>query len=162
MSRALLPAAADWKAVLMSNTWLVASSVVLSMAGCSSPANSSRESAGSQGSGAAVEQNAGGGQLPGAAGHMDGVFYVEDGAPDPRHCAVDSECLGDTVTVANGCCVESSTPVPQTHRYHEWLSAHRMMPACRALDCPIVPPQMPAACAFEMRCAAGQCTNTCP
>jgi hypothetical protein len=96
------------------------------------------------------------------AGHMDGPFYMEEGAPDPRHCSIDTECLGDTVTVANGCCVEDSTPIPQTWAYHTWLSTHRMTPACQSLGCPILPPQMPPECAFQMRCVEGLCQNSCP
>lgn len=130
--------------------------------GCSAPASTSTESTGDRPHAEPVASGAGGGGPVVVAGHMDGPFYREEGAPDPRHCSIDTECLGDTVTVANGCCVEDSTPIPQTWAYHTWLSTHRMTPACQSLRCPILPPQMPPECAFQMRCVEGLCQNSCP
>ncbi|MBX7191417.1 MAG: hypothetical protein K1X94_05140 [Sandaracinaceae bacterium] len=93
--------------------------------------------------------------------HMDGPFYMEDGAPDPRHCTADAECLGDTVTDSGGCCVPSSTPIAQTWAYHTWLSTQRMA-ECAAASCPMISPSMPEECALTARCVEGVCVNTCP
>ncbi len=103
---------------------------------------------------------AGGPSLP--TGHMDGEFYVEPGAPDPRACTVDAQCTGDTVPVANGCCVANPMPIAQSQAYHVWLAAHRMAPACRAMQCPIVNPSMPPECSFAVHCTEGRCVNSCP
>ena len=93
---------------------------------------------------------------------MDGTFYVEADAPDPRACTADSECLGDTVTDPGGCCVISPDPIAQTWAYHTWLSTHRMSAACTSAHCEQLNPSRPRDCAFAVRCAEGRCVNSCP
>src|SRR5262245_26170026 len=72
---------------------------------------------------------------------VEGRYFSEPGAPDPLACNVDSDCQGDTVTDAGGCCVVDPTPYPQTNAYHTWLRTRRMAPVCAKAGCP--PPQPP-------------------
>src|SRR5438093_12343012 len=59
---------------------------------------------------------------PPVGGHLlDGLYYVEPGAPDPLACQTTRDCQGDTVSDASGCCVASPTPRPQSRAWAAWL-----------------------------------------
>lgn len=94
-------------------------------------------------------------------GVMRGAFFMADGAPEPSACTTDADCAADTVTDAAGCCVVQSTPIAQSQRYHEWLSARRAGPDCAAAACVIFPPSQPLDCEIHVHCATGQCANAC-
>lgn len=94
-------------------------------------------------------------------GGMQGAFFIAEGAPDPLACTADTDCTGDTVTDATGCCIASPMPVAQTRAYHVWKSARRQSPACK-IECPPQPiPTQPPECTFKVSCADGKCMNAC-
>lgn len=97
-----------------------------------------------------------------ASSMVNRIYFSTAGAPDPLACSQDSECIGDTVTRDDGCCVMSSEAVPQTWAWHTWLSNRRMSATCKAITCPALgPPSPPPACAFKLKCVAGKCKNSC-
>ena len=92
---------------------------------------------------------------------VDGLYYVEAGAPDPLACQKDDDCTGDTVTDATGCCISSPNPWPQTKAWHTWLSQRRQGAAC-GIKCPPLPiPAEPPRCSFDVSCKSGRCANSC-
>lgn len=100
-------------------------------------------------------------KVPGAT-MLHRVYFSMEGAPDPLACKADSECIGDTVTRDDGCCVMSSEPLPQTWAWHTWLSNRRMSEACKPMKCPQPPPpSMPPDCSFKVKCVGGVCKNSC-
>jgi hypothetical protein len=103
-------------------------------------------------------------EAPTAAGSMKyGRYFVLPGAPDPLACSQDKDCIGDTVTRPDGCCVPDPSPWPQTWAWHTWLSERRMSPVCEAVHCPPTPiPSEPEQCTFDVHCVSGKCANTCP
>lgn len=98
-----------------------------------------------------------------SASHMvEGRYFVTQGAPDPLACKADKECIADTVTGDDGCCVISPQPWPQTWAWHTWISQRRMSAACKRVKCPPLPaPIPPAQCYFDARCVKGRCQSSC-
>ena len=138
--------------------------LALGLVACSSGTQVSGQGASSQGSGQGAH---GPGTDPGTVGEattgrVEGPFYLEPGAPDPRACGSDADCVGDTVTDRAGCCVASSTPVAQSWAYHTWLSTHRGAAACAGVSCRVFSPSPPLDCEMTVRCVEGACVNTCP
>ena len=86
---------------------------------------------------------------------------MADGAPNPRACVSDTDCVADTVTDVSGCCVVRSTPIAQSSAYHRWLGARRSGPECAAAACVVIDPSPPLDCESAAHCAAGQCANEC-
>lgn len=94
---------------------------------------------------------------------IDGRYFSEPGAPDPLACTKDSDCMGDTVTNAGGCCVEDPFPYPQSRSYHDWLQKRRQSEACSKAGCPPPrPPPQPPECSYKgLKCVNNKCKNSC-
>jgi hypothetical protein len=93
---------------------------------------------------------------------LDGRYYVEADAPEPRACTRDTDCLGDLVTDDHGCCMINMETRPQSWAYHNWLLARRLSPSCKRTTCPpLPPPSFPDDCELDIRCAHGQCQDAC-
>ena len=90
-------------------------------------------------------------------------FFMADGAPDPRTCAVASDCRGDTIPdLDNPCCQNPYSLEPYANAYQTWLNGWRRE-HCDAVTCPPPPaPSRPPDCAFELDCVDGRCVDTCP
>jgi hypothetical protein len=70
-------------------------------------------------------------------------YFVADSTPDPLACTADSDCIVDTVTLEDGCCIGSSAIFPQSWAWHTWISERRMSGARSNVSCPPVPPPSP-------------------
>lgn len=96
-------------------------------------------------------------------GTVEGDWFIPAGSPSPQACVVGSDCLGDTVAdPAQPCCNDPHSLVAHSRAYRtavgEWRIQH-----CADVTCPPPPaPDQPPACAFEVRCAEGRCTDSCP
>ena len=101
-------------------------------------------------------------RLSGPPRLVEGVYFVDEGAPDPIACREDKDCIGDTVPDDTGCCVRSSDPLPQTWVWHTWMTERRLSGSCGEVKCPPLPvAKMPDLCKLKVRCAADRCVNTC-
>jgi hypothetical protein len=94
---------------------------------------------------------------------VDGIYFVAEGAPDPRVCARDTDCIGDSVPDQTGCCVRDLEPKPQTWAWHAWIAERRMSQQCDGVKCAPLPVgrRAPEICKLEARCASGRCVNGC-
>ena len=93
---------------------------------------------------------------------LDDRYYVDEGAPDPRACLEDKDCIGDTVPDETGCCVRSQQAFAQTWAWHTWIVDRRLAGGCTKVACPPVPPPtMPQLCALKVRCAERVCVDSC-
>jgi hypothetical protein len=101
-------------------------------------------------------------RLAGPPRLVEGVYFVDEGAPDPLACRVDRDCIGDTVPDETGCCVRSNEAVPQTWVWHTWVTERRLAGGCDEVTCPPLPVQgMPDLCKLRVRCASQRCVSTC-
>lgn len=90
------------------------------------------------------------------------AFFLAEGAPDPTACAVDADCIGDTVPTVDGCCNEPRRLLPHARAYREWVRRWRVE-HCAEATCPPPPnPYRPPECAFEVRCEDRVCVDACP
>jgi hypothetical protein len=98
---------------------------------------------------------------PEAPDQVDG-FFMAEGAPPPRACTVDGDCIGDTIPdLEQPCCQNPRSLEPYARAYKRWLSGWRAE-HCADLTCPIAPlPGMPRECAFMVVCVDGVCADTC-
>jgi hypothetical protein len=124
------------------------------------------------GAGGRVGPDAGGGidampdphipRLSGPPRLIDGLYFVDEGAPDPLACRADKDCIGDTVPDDTGCCVRSSDAVPQTWVWHTWMTERRLSGKCDEVKCPPIPVgKIPEQCKLEVKCVSSRCANTC-
>lgn len=101
-------------------------------------------------------------KLSGPPRLLDGRYFVDEGAPHPRACLEDKDCIGDTVPDETGCCVRSQLAFAQTWAWHVWLVDRRLAGGCTKVTCPPVPPPtMPRMCALKVRCAERVCVDSC-
>ena len=90
-------------------------------------------------------------------------YFVAPGAPDPRACSGDEDCLGDTVLGADGCCRDPYSLLSYSRTYGAWMAARQTGDACAAVRCAAPPtPDQPDACYFQVSCVEGLCANSCP
>lgn len=105
----------------------------------------------------------GGGQAaPGGAVASEPGFFVAAGAPAPRVCAADPECVVAGTLDESGCCwsYRDLGAVAQSRAYAAWATGWKA--ACGAARCPSPPvPQDRPACVEAARCVAGRCRNAC-
>ncbi|MDQ3035935.1 MAG: hypothetical protein M3Y87_26260 [Myxococcota bacterium] len=82
------------------------------------------------------------------------------GAPDA--CAVDGDCMANTLPDASSpCCNDPRTLRPHSGRYRAAVQAWRSA-QCRDVRCPPPPPPaMPEGCALTARCDQGVCRDSC-
>lgn len=107
-------------------------------------------------------ENAGGSESAGSATRMENGFFMAEGAPPPQACSADSDCTGNTVAAAGGCCQAPHPIRPHSRAYASWVSEWRAA-HCREVQCPPPPaPNEPNECHFQLRCEAGQCADACP
>src|SRR5262245_4191483 len=100
-------------------------------------------------------------RLSGPPRMLHGIYFVDEGAPDPLACRADNDCIGDTVVAENGCCTVSSDIRPQTWAWHTWTSERRIGDGCAHVRCAAPPkPSPPERCLLEGRCVKGRCENT--
>ena len=99
---------------------------------------------------------------PSGVAPVDG-FFMAEGAPQPRACAVASDCHGDTIPdLDQPCCQNPRTLEPYSRAYKKWLVGWRTE-HCADVTCPPPPaPSMPPDCAFVNDCVEGVCVDTCP
>ena len=98
-----------------------------------------------------------------SAGRMVDGYYIAEGAPAPRECATDADCVASGILADGGCCwsYRNANLVPQSNAYRDWTNTQRA--ACDTAACgPPPAPAQPADCLFEVSCDAGQCVNACP
>jgi len=96
-----------------------------------------------------------------AAGRVEDGFFVADGAPDPRKCITDSDCVGDTVADRTGCCQAPTQVIPHSRAYAAWVHKWRAG-ACADITCPPPPaPARPDDCLFDVKCVEQVCENEC-
>jgi|GEM_PF-2594721 len=99
-------------------------------------------------------------------------FLMLPGSPPPQACSRASDCVGDTLPAANGCCQDPRRIVPHSRAYkrfiHHWRTSKQQSLAgpgavpCKGVTCPIAPPpSRPKRCLFEMQCKNKRCANTC-
>ncbi len=92
---------------------------------------------------------------------IDG-FYRTVSSPDPLACETASDCVGDTVADASGCCNDPYSIRAHSKAYRQWVSELRKR-ACVDVTCPPPPlPSRPLECNFELRCVDKKCMNSCP
>lgn len=98
-----------------------------------------------------------------AAGRLENGFFVAEGAPDPRKCATDSDCVGDTVADHTGCCQAPTQVIPHSRAYAAWVHKWRAgAGACADVTCPPPPaPVRPSDCLFDVKCVEQVCKNQC-
>lgn len=98
----------------------------------------------------------------GAGGRVEDGFFMVDDAPDPRACQAASDCVGDTIPDANGCCQDPRRVSSYSREYKRFIADWRKT-ACVNVTCPPPPaPSLPPRCVFEPRCVDGQCADSCP
>lgn len=101
-----------------------------------------------------------------------GGFLMLPGSPPPQACTSASDCVGDTVPAANGCCNDPRRIVPQSKAYkqfvHRWRTTRQQSRAgpkavpCKGVECMIAPPpSKPKPCLFKMQCKNKRCGNSC-
>ncbi len=96
-----------------------------------------------------------------ADGRVEDGFFVTDDAPDPRKCATDSDCVGDTVADRTGCCQAPTQVIPHSRAYAAWVHKWRAG-ACIDITCPPPPaPAQPDECLFAVKCVEQVCENEC-
>jgi hypothetical protein len=101
-------------------------------------------------------------RLSGPARMIDDRYFVDEGAPDPRACAADKDCIGDSVPDDTGCCVRSQEAFAQTWAWHTWIVDRRLTGSCAKVSCPPVPPPaMPEMCRLKVRCQSRVCVDSC-
>lgn len=90
-------------------------------------------------------------------------FFVAPGAPTPRACTADDQCVGDTIPdTANPCCNNPRTLRAYGRDYKNWVNTWRAS-NCDGVTCPPPPnPSLPPDCAFQVRCENNQCVDSCP
>lgn len=161
-SRSLLCA---WRAVPL----FLCTLAVIAAPGCSS---SSESAAGREGATEAEPEGAGGAEEAApeetapaeaaSATRMEEGFFMAEGAPDPRACSADADCVGDTVPAASGCCQAHHPIRAHSRAYTSWVGTWRAA-HCDGVTCPPPPaPSQPDECSFTVRCEAGQCRDACP
>jgi hypothetical protein len=93
---------------------------------------------------------------------VDGIYTVA-GAPDPRACAVDADCIGDTIPAKDLCCQDPYNVVPHARAWRTWMNDWRTRSCAAAHTCPPPPnPAQPAECGFAVSCKDSRCVNACP
>ncbi|MBA3453955.1 MAG: hypothetical protein H0T42_12745 [Deltaproteobacteria bacterium] len=93
---------------------------------------------------------------------VDGIYTVV-GAPDPRACAVDADCIGDTIPAQDLCCQDPHSVVPHARAWRTWMTDWRTRSCAAAHTCPPPPnPARPAECGFAVSCKDSRCVNACP
>lgn len=101
-------------------------------------------------------------RLSGPARLIEGLYFVDEGAPDPLACRDDRDCIGDTVPDDTGCCVRNPDPRPQTWAWHTWMTERRLSGKCDEVKCPPSPhARMPEICKLQVKCIGGRCASTC-
>jgi hypothetical protein len=91
----------------------------------------------------------------------DGFWTLAD-APSPTACVTDADCIGDTVPAEDLCCQDPHTLTAHARAWREHIRLYRTR-ACSGHVCPPPPaPAQPPSCAFEVRCEAGRCMESCP
>ena len=91
---------------------------------------------------------------------VDGLYTVA-GAPAPRACAVDADCVGDTVPAADLCCQDPHAVVPHARVWSTWINDWRTR-SCAGHTCPEPPnPAQPPDCEFAVSCQNKRCENAC-
>ncbi len=92
---------------------------------------------------------------------VDGLYTLA-GAPAPRACAADADCIGDTVPAADLCCQEPMTVVAHARTWRTWINDWRTR-SCADHSCPPPPnPAQPPECLFKVSCQNQRCENACP
>jgi len=102
-------------------------------------------------------------QTESAAHATQDGFFVAPGAPAPRSCNADEECVGDTIPDAtNPCCNDPRSLRAYGREYKRWVNGWREA-NCDGVTCPPPPsPSIPPDCAFQVRCERNQCVDSCP
>jgi len=96
-------------------------------------------------------------------GRTENGFFVTDTSPDPLACTADTDCRGDTVLGADGCCRDPYSLRPHSQAYSRWQGARSNSAVCASVECPPPPnPAPPADCYFAGSCEASGCVNSCP
>ena len=100
--------------------------------------------------------------MPDPSARMEDGYFLADGAPAPRACTVDADCMGDTLPAEGGCCNDPLSLTAYAQAYRTWLAGWRAA-HCDGVNCPTPPsPSRPDDCYFEVHCStAGTCENTC-
>jgi len=90
-------------------------------------------------------------------------MFVRPGAPDPRACRTDGDCVpGPLINPENGCCDTGVALSVFSRGYLAWR-VDWMRESCQGVECPILQsPSLPLPCALEGRCAGGRCESSCP
>jgi hypothetical protein len=108
-----------------------------------------------------AETDSGGEARAGAMAAVDG-FFMAEGAPPPRACTRDSDCVGDTIPdLDQPCCQNPRSLQPHARAYKRWLSGWRAEHCADTTCPPPPPPAMPPTCAFEVVCADQVCADSC-
>lgn len=103
-------------------------------------------------------------QPPAESTMLEGIYFSMPGAPEPRACTTNADCIIDTAVSSDGCCVREFGLHPQSWPWHTWVSQHRMSPACARAACPPPPSPMPpdpSDCHVQAQCVAGRCGDAC-
>jgi len=89
--------------------------------------------------------------------------FVRPGAPDPRACRTDGDCVpGPLVNPDNGCCDTGIALSLFSRDYVAWR-VDWMRGSCQGVECPVLQsPSLPLPCALEGRCMRGRCESSCP
>ena len=95
-------------------------------------------------------------------GRLENGFFVTTSSPSPLACVADTDCRGDTVLGADGCCRDPYSLRPHSQDYSRWMGARSNSEVCSAVECPPPPnPAEPADCEFDVSCEASVCVNSC-
>jgi len=89
--------------------------------------------------------------------------FVRPGAPDPRACRTDGDCVpGPLVNPENGCCDTGVALSLFSRDYLAWRY-NWVQESCQGVECPILQsPSLPLPCSLEGRCRGGRCEGSCP
>jgi len=95
------------------------------------------------------------------AQQVDGLWTAA-GAPAPRACDADGDCLGDTAPDEHDlCCNNPYGVVPQSRAWRTWMTSWRDR-SCQGHTCPPPPsPPPPRDCELAVTCVEHRCQDTC-
>ena len=89
-------------------------------------------------------------------------YFMGQGAPAPRACTLDSDCVANTVPAEGGCCNDPYSMRATSRAYASWVSSWRAA-HCEGVSCPPPPaPSRPDPCWNELSCVDGICQSACP
>jgi len=109
-------------------------------------------------------------KVPWGTKMVDG-FLILPGSPPPQACKTASDCVGDTVPLASGCCNNPRSLRAYSRPYKRFVHKWRTKPmtylpglkaACAQVKClPPPSPSQPPKCRFTMRCENNKCADSC-